>query len=222
MDRKEFLKKMLTTGASACCGAVAMAHCIQAQVANPGRTPDFANQDWIESMKGRMLEASRTPEADRFKKASSWIKDLMTNMDNILDNETKIKLMHECGRSCHIEAFGVASDEKPSEQAAAGFMAYLKNAGYEIIEGGEVTVVNYGWGRDHQNPWGLMIKDGYCLCPIVESIPKGLSPTFCNCSAGYVREMFQRYLGKPVDVELVETLQMGGKDCRFKITIHNA
>jgi hypothetical protein len=168
-----------------------------------------------------MLEASRTPEADRFKKASSWIKDLMDNVDGILDDETKIKLMHACGKSCHIDAFGVAGDEKPTDEMAQRWMAYLKNTGCEIIEDRDVTIVHYSWGRDHQNPWGLMIKDGYCLCPIVESIPKGLSPTFCNCSAGYVKEMFRRYIGKPIDVELVETLQTGGSDCRFKITIHN-
>ncbi|MBN2226106.1 MAG: hypothetical protein JW763_01950 [candidate division Zixibacteria bacterium] len=221
MNRKTFLTKILATGASACCGAALLGPCLQAQVLGQSPAQNPAAQDWIDALRKRMLESSRTPESDRFKKASTWIRDLLNNMDNILDNDTKIKLMHACGRSCHIDAFGVAGDEKPTDETAQRWMAYLRNAGYDITRAGNLTIVQYSWGRDHQNPWGLMIKDGYCLCPIVESIPKDLSPTFCNCSAGYVKEMFRRYLGKPVDVELVETLQMGGTDCRFKITIHN-
>ncbi|MDH4156206.1 MAG: DUF6144 family protein [candidate division Zixibacteria bacterium] len=221
MNRKEFLTKFFKAGASACCCAVAFGHSIQAQLTGSDTEHDPAAQDWIDAMNKRMLQASRTPEADRFKKAGTWIKDLVDNMDETLEDDTKIKLMQACGRSCHIGAFGVASDEKPGPQIAERWMTYLKSAGYEIKEEGNVTVVNYSWGRDHQNPWGLMLKDGYCLCPIVESIPKGLSPTFCNCSAGYVKEMFQRNLGKPVDVEIVETLQTGADDCRFRITIHN-
>ena len=221
MKRKEFLKKFLKTGASACCCAVAFVHGIRAQLT--GSDPEFdpGGQEWIAAMEKRMREASKTPDSNRFQKAMTWIKDLIDNIDGILDHETRIKLMHACGKSCYIDAFGVASNDPPSARLAENWMTYLRNAGYEIQEGGDVTVVNYSWGRDHQNPWGLMIKDGYCLCPIVESIPKGLSPTFCSCSAGYVKEMFQRYLGKPVDVELVETLQMGGDDCRFRIKIHN-
>ena len=221
MNRKDFLKKFLTTGASACCCAVALGTSLQALTMSSATENDPEAQNWITAMEKRMREASRTPDSDRFRKASIWIKDLINNMDSILDYDTKIKLMHSCGKSCYIDAFGVAAEGQPSPQLAERWMAYLKNAGFEIREEGNVTVVNYSWGRDHQNPWGLMMKDGFCLCPIVESIPKGLSPTFCNCSAGYVKEMFQRYMGKPVDVELMGTLQTGADDCRFKITIHN-
>lgn len=64
-----------------------------------------------------------------------------------------------------------------------------------------------------------MLQDGYCMCPIVESGPPGLSPTFCYCSTGYVKEAFERHIGKPVKVELLDSLKMEGKDCIFKLAI---
>ena len=76
-------------------------------------------------------------------------------------------------------------------------------------------------GQDPQNPAGLIMLDGYCMCPLVESGPPGLSPTFCYCSTGYVKEIFERTTGKPVTVDLIESLKMGGKDCVFGITIHD-
>ena len=94
--------------------------------------------------------------------------------------------------------------------------------GYGLTREGNIRWFHFSWGRDHQNPWGLIIRDGFCMCPIVEKIVPGLSPTYCNCSAGYVGEMFRRGLGQPVKVSIVETLQMGGKDCIFRVEIPDA
>jgi len=69
-----------------------------------------------------------------------------------------------------------------------------------------------------QNPRGLCVADGYCLCPIVEKGPEGLSGTFCYCSAGYVREMFESVTGRNTTVEILETIKRGGKGCKFKVT----
>jgi len=70
------------------------------------------------------------------------------------------------------------------------------------------------------NPKGLKIADGYCLCPMLENGPPALSPTYCYCSVGYVGFMFHKLItGKPVQVELLESLRGGGKACRFKVII---
>jgi hypothetical protein len=54
---------------------------------------------------------------------------------------------------------------------------------------------------------------------MVESKPAGLSRTFCQCSVGYVGEMFRQKFGRPVTVELLDSVLYGGKRCRFKITV---
>jgi hypothetical protein len=220
MDRKTFLKNMLGAGVSGCFCGVAWGQTLGAQFEGSLSQDNAENQDWISKMEKRMVKATETPPSRVADKARVWLKDLMDNMDTILDEKTKINLMNACGRSCYANAFGVASEKEVSPQLAEAWMKYLKDAGFEIQDNGSVTVVHFGWKRDHQNPLtGLILKDGYCMCELAESIPKNLSPTFCNCSAGYVGEMFKRYLGKTVKVDVLETLLSGGSECRFRIEI---
>ena len=211
---------MLEVGASGCFCGVALWQALGAQFES-SLSPDQAeSKDWISEMERRMVKATETPSSRVAEKARVWLKDLMDNMDAILDEKMKRNLMNACGRSCYVNAFGVASQTEVSPQLAEAWMKYLKDAGFEIQDHGSVTVVHFGWKRDHQNPLtGLMLSDGYCMCELAESIPKGLSPTFCNCSAGYIGEMFKRYLGKAVRVEVLETLISGGSECRFRIEI---
>lgn len=59
-----------------------------------------------------------------------------------------------------------------------------------------------------------------CLCPAAEAQGAGkLSPTYCWCSVGYVKELHERVFGRPVNVELVQSVLMGHPRCRFLITL---
>jgi hypothetical protein len=179
------------------------------------------SQNWIEDLERRMIKGSETPAWRKVEKSGLWIKDLMNHLDSIIDRETRIRLMQECGRSCFIRAFGVADNRKPSPAAVKENLGLLEKRGYKMKRKGSTVSFNFNWGRNHQNPWGLILHDGYCMCPIVESSPARLSSTFCNCSTGYVKESFERTIGKPVTVELLDSLKMGGKDCLFKVTVQD-
>ncbi len=65
---------------------------------------------------------------------------------------------------------------------------------------------------------GQPSKEGACLCPSIESKPAGLSPTYCLCSVGCVRVMREMRFGRPIEVELLDSVLKGGKRCKFKIT----
>jgi hypothetical protein len=212
MDRKEFIKKLAKTGIGVgCCGAV-IRQLLLAGEAGPGM------ENWIPDLERRMIKGSETPDWRKAEKSALWIKWMVGHMDSMMDEEAKKKLLKACGRSCHTYAFGVASDQKATPEQAEGFLQFMEKGGTEIRRENGIITIFYSWGRDHQNPQGLILSDGYCMCPIVESGPPGLSASYCNCSAGYVGEMFERYLGRPTEVEILESLKSGGKDCRFKIT----
>lgn len=67
---------------------------------------------------------------------------------------------------------------------------------------------------------GAASPEKLCLCPVVEVQSAGkFSPTCCHCSVGYVRETHERMLGRPVQVELVDSVLRGGKRCRFRMTV---
>jgi hypothetical protein len=122
------------------------------------------------------------------------------------------------GSLCATGAYGEITDSTShsTEEIDATIADWQKFLGRENIYRNDNTVFFNYVG----NPKGLKIADGYCLCPMLENGPATLSPTYCQCSAGYVRYMFQKLItGRPVQVELLESLRGGGKSCRFKITI---
>ncbi|HNS50185.1 MAG TPA: hypothetical protein PKO09_03300 [Anaerolineae bacterium] len=61
----------------------------------------------------------------------------------------------------------------------------------------------------------------YCHCPWVkESLRPGgahVSPEFCLCSAGFVKKPWEVILGRPLEVDVLETVLTGGLVCRFAI-----
>jgi predicted ArsR family transcriptional regulator len=218
MNRKQFLKSLAQTCVGiGCCGAA-----LGQTLLDPKGKSSQTHQRWIGDLEKKMIGATKTPPGERIRKAEIWIKDLMRNMDDILDEKTKTALMQANGRSCVINAFGVASEEKVPSENAEKILSYYEQKGYEMERKDDATILHFSWGKDHQNPWGLILGDGYCMCPVVETVKEGLSPTFCLCSTGYVQELFRRQLGRPVTVSLIESIMTGGKDCRFKIVIPKA
>jgi len=171
MDRKQFLRNTFQAGVCACYAAIGFGQ----EKTGP------AAQDWIPDLEKRLVKGAETPPWNRYEKAQEWIKNLMANMDTLMDPAARLKLLQACGRSCYLGAFGVASEEKPSPEAVQQFLNALR-ATHDVRQEGNSTIITYNWGRNHQNPFGIMIQDGYCMCPVVETGPPGLSPTFCLCS----------------------------------------
>ena len=214
MDRKEFLKKSMQIGLC-CCGAMmGFGRGLSRAQGRP-----LSERDWIGDLERKMIAGSETPAWRKVEKSGAWIKDLMDNMDGLLDAETRTKLLQATGRSCYIRAFGVASEEKSAAEDVTRTLNALEKGGSEVTREGDRTIIIYRWGREHQNPTGLIMKDGYCMCPVVESGPPDLSPTYCLCSTGYVKEIFERLTGATANVTLLESLKGGGRDCVFRIEV---
>jgi hypothetical protein len=213
MDRKNFIKSTAKT-CVLCCGALTGLSSVFPQ------SKDDEKKLSVE-LKERMVEGSRTPYWRRAEKSLSWIKNMISNMDEMLDEETKVKLLNACGRSCYTFAFGVADENKPTKDDCEGFLIAMEIAGVKIERNKETISVFWGY-RGEQNPQGLSLREGYCMCPIVESDVPGLSASYCNCSAGYVGEIVERYSGLKVKkVEVLESIKRGGKDCRFRVDLIN-
>jgi len=142
-----------------------------------------------------------------------WIKRFFDIFDQHLDQPARRSILEACGKECY---FGSQHGKNQPHLSPADFVGKLNN---HLGEEAAVLEGNVIYFRYIKNPSGLRVSDGYCLCPMVETGPEGLSGTYCYCSVGYVREMFRTALGTPVSVELLESLKRGGKQCRFKIAL---
>jgi len=60
----------------------------------------------------------------------------------------------------------------------------------------------------------------YCHCPRVRDVlkeGKRLPTAYCHCSAGFYKKNFEEILGRPVDVEIVQTVLSGDEVCSFAV-----
>lgn len=61
-------------------------------------------------------------------------------------------------------------------------------------------------------------KRAYCFCPLVRNhLERGMPFTFCYCGAGWYRQQWEGAIGKPVQVEIVQSIVKGNDVCQFAI-----
>ncbi|HVN74924.1 MAG TPA: DUF6144 family protein [Thermoanaerobaculaceae bacterium] len=152
----------------------------------------------------------------RMEFSDAWVRRFMSVLDETLDPAARTKVMAANGRACLRE--WLASEGRkvtpvPFETWAAKVRENPPNASLRVD--GNVIYFEYTSSAET----GGASPESVCLCPMVESKPAGLSRTYCQCSVGYVKEMHERKFGRPVQVELLDSVLYGGKRCRFKITV---
>lgn len=131
---------------------------------------------------------------------------LVTIMGAQLDPAARMKILTEMGHRCaqeYSKFFTKYSGNLP------GFLAVIKTAWAEKADYDEKTGIVLVAG-----------KPAPCACPLVKA---GSTPgEFCDCTRGWQEEAFSIVTGKPVTVEIVETVLRGGTRCTFRIGVKKA
>lgn len=183
MERKEFLKKSIQLGLAS--GGLMLA----------GERHPLAQTEEKESPK------ESKDMNQKFKEG--WITSLMKNMDEQLDEETRVNLMEACGRACARRwAIRLAESCKGDVKKLLDTLAKHLGKENSYIEG---NIIHLGYNK--------------CLCHLVAEGPERLSNTYCNCSRGWALEMFETASGRPVKVELLRSIKRGHPSCQFLIVL---
>jgi Family of unknown function (DUF6144) len=201
MNRKEFLTSVGLCGVGGC-------SCILG-----GRAASLFAQ---ESKAETPPQAKKPRSQERIEFAEKWVTRFFDVFDANLDPETRKKIMMANGRACFLQWIKETGQQiKPVtlERFAYWVKANVKDETYRID--GSRIYMQYTSAAETGQP----SKEGACLCPLIESKPAGLSPTYCLCSVGYVKVMHEMRFGRPVEVELLDSVLKGGKRCKFKITL---
>ena len=132
-----------------------------------------------------------------------WVVNLLESIDANLDEDDKVRMMESCGRACARE--GSVDEAKACHGDLDKLLEKLKK-----------------WvGKDNVRRKGNEIALTYtkCYCRLVADGPKRLPNTYCYCSQGWLKEMFETVTGRPVYVELRTSIKRGAKGCRFTVRI---
>ncbi len=136
---------------------------------------------------------------------SNWLSDLLDTMETELDEKTRVKLVEGCGRGCfrrHQFKQDIAQQGKGDVDKLIA--AYKKN--FEIWREGD-TLVHVRYGE----------TSPACYCPAARNRPPKPHDLHCECTRMTHQTIFETALGRPLKVDVLESLRRGGKTCHFLV-----
>ena len=134
-----------------------------------------------------------------------WISSLISGLDQYVDEDARAKVLEQCGRQCQSQ----------------GFVRKVRSI-YEKSKDTEEFLSEFGKIYEHLHREGDNVYIVYpkCYCSFVNKIPsRQLSPTYCNCSRGWAKELFEGALGRPVEVVMEKSIVKGDDQCKFRIIL---
>ena len=139
------------------------------------------------------------------KRGERWIICLIEGLDEYVDEETRAKVLEQCGRQCQSQRFvKKARSIYEKSKSLDEFLERFREV-YENLH------------REGDNVYIVYPK---CYCSFVNKIPKGeLSGMYCNCSRGWAKELFEGALGRPVEVVMEKSIVNGDDQCKFRIVL---
>jgi predicted hydrocarbon binding protein len=150
-------------------------------------------------------------------KVALWMKEAIDRLDACATPEKCKEIMGACGHNCAAHnsrmVDAVRLRRKKFKDEKTFLEAEIKrSAKYTRIELKGKTVVQYYTPHNFTTP-------RRCFCSLMYSLPEGVnaSPTYCQCSRGFVESYWESALGRPVKVEVVETAISGADECKFII-----
>jgi predicted hydrocarbon binding protein len=153
---------------------------------------------------------SSYPDCEKkMKFVQDWAKRFIDVVDTKLSKEEGLRLMEFCGRSCFISHQN--SGKPVVKMELNDFVEHLKTKWSEeaVTREGEIVFIKYK-SKDQPDK---------CLCPLVNTFPSEISDTFCLCSVGFLKQMFETYTDKRVKVDILETIIGGGNICSFRVEL---
>ena len=126
---------------------------------------------------------------------------LLAIMGEQLDDATRNRILQSLGSQCSQPYAAFFNKYRGDLQ---GFLDKIKTAWVEKTEYDEKSGILRVIG-----------KPAPCACPLVKA---GRTPVeFCDCSGGWNQAAFSAVLGRPVSIEIEESVLRGGTRCSFRI-----
>ncbi len=209
IDRKAFFGAVGKIGGAACMCAAA-GGMMSALGAEPTPKPEAAPPS-------RPGDATPARAARRMEFVDEWLPRFFRVVDETVDEPTRNRIMEANGKACYAAYAGPPrTTPRPDELERLRAWIAGPGAGRGYSLQGDAILFEYTGSAET----GQAAPERVCLCAVAEGQKPGtLSPTFCHCSVGYVREMHERRLGRKVKVELLDAVLAGGARCRFRITV---
>lgn len=138
-------------------------------------------------------------------KKHAWAQSICVDLESEFDDDSIKRIRMDC--ACGPDDGKINNLKKlfhscPNMEAFAQRATGMKQ-GYQMTYDGQSLFLIYP----------------QCYCSCVKHVDKPLSKTWCYCTLGYTKKMFESVFDHPVHVELIDSVKMGGEKCLIKVTM---
>ena len=151
--------------------------------------------------------AAEAKKAEAFRKfVQGWVPDMLKSLDKDLSEEDRLKFMEDNGRAC---------------AARGGSVNWAKSFGGDVDK--FLAEMRKHIGENNAVRGGKTVRLTYekCLCPLVAGFQGPLSSTYCLCSQGWTKAVYEALTGKPVHVSLLGTIKRSAPKCLVEVRLED-
>lgn len=137
-----------------------------------------------------------------------WVTHIISGLEDTFDDSTIKNIL----MGCYCDEGGKLEENKK-------WLKEIYNSSQDIKE-----FVN----RVNEHSAGWYIRDGKlytkyfeCACPMLEDMDRLKTKTWCYCTAGFAKEIFDNVFGYEVDIDVLETIKMGNDFCLIRVSKKN-
>ncbi|MBZ9637603.1 DUF6144 family protein [Clostridium sp. FP1] len=133
---------------------------------------------------------------------ATWVKSTMNRLERNFDRSTVKQIRMNC--QC-----GYGMDEKLAlvQELVASSSNLEEFSNQDKAKAAGLSCTN---GE-------LYLQFPFCPCPMLANVDKLNTDTWCQCTAGYSKVLFEKAFGCEVVVELLKSIKMGDDICLMKI-----
>ncbi|MBU1107317.1 MAG: hypothetical protein KKB51_11660 [Candidatus Riflebacteria bacterium] len=133
---------------------------------------------------------------------ATWVSNMMKRLENHFPSHVVRQVRMDC--QC-----GYGMDEKLQ------LVKELMSASSNLEEFGNLGKAKAAGLSYADNE--LYLQFNFCPCPIVAEVDQFDSLTWCQCTTGYSKVLFEKAFGCEVSVELLKSIKVGDAFCLMKI-----
>ncbi|MGH4121394.1 MAG: DUF6144 family protein [Clostridium sp.] len=133
---------------------------------------------------------------------ATWVKSTLKRLESNFDRATvkKIRMNCQCG-------YGMDGKLALVQELIASSSNLEEFANQDKAKAAGLSYTN---GE-------LYLQFPFCPCPMLADVDKLDTDTWCQCTAGYSKILFEKAFGCEVVVELLKSIKMGDDICLMKI-----
>jgi len=186
----------------------------------------------VESIEAVMQGHDRLEIESGLEARFEWVKGMLTRLDSLADESQKWDILSGCAHvfpQGQINKLAAVFSETKSQtgdplQAVDAVIAFMdSDPGW--AEGGFRDGHTIFAAKKPRDPKAyaeaqtdIERRQAYCYCPLVRTkMDQGMPVDFCNCGSGWFRQQWEGATGRPVTMEIVQTVLRGAEKCEFAI-----